>query len=581
MSEGYHFPTSQFGLTTDPRTSNQVKEVSNKLSTGAKTIELSLIQTNILESIPRQHFKEINRLKKLVGADLTFHGPLVEPTGITQNGWEPSQREQAERQMWNSLERAHDVDPDGNIVVTFHTSNGLPEPRTRIKTKDGKEISTGIAVIDERTGRFGALPRPKEDYFTGEKADPDTELKKLNEQNWTQELNNVNIAAIRGRERFDRLNVVGRENREIAKKLDLEKLYQTANTEEGKRFMSSLDPETKKVAEDLVDEMNYGAISIKDSYIGFKSLYNQAYSAAQTAKDKDSIKKLEAIKKEVTPLVGEYDKDPYKVKKLSQAISKGIEELGSMNPPQVFQPIEKFAIDKASETFSNLAFSAYNKFGNTAPVISIENPPAGMGLSRADEIRELIKESRNKFTQKLMENRGLSEDEAKRQAEKLIGATWDVGHINMIRKYGYDAEDVVKESKIIAPYVKHVHLSDNFGLDHTELPMGMGNVPTKKILELQEQFKNAKKIVETGGPWYQFFQRSPLSETMRAFGSPIYAMEMAPSWNYGTSGGYFVGQGATLPEQHFSLYGSGFSNLPTELGGQMAGRSRMGGAPIE
>jgi len=29
------------------------------------------------------------------------------------------------------------------------------------------------------------------------------------------------------------------------------------------------------------------------------------------------------------------------------------------------------------------------------------------------------------------------------------------------------------------------------------------------------------------------------------------------------------------------MYGAGFSNLPVELGGQMAGRSRMSGAPIE
>jgi len=33
--------------------------------------------------------------------------------------------------------------------------------------------------------------------------------------------------------------------------------------------------------------------------------------------------------------------------------------------------------------------------------------------------------------------------------------------------------------------------------------------------------------------------------------------------------------------QHFSMYGSGFSNLPPELGGQLSGRARLGGAPIE
>jgi hypothetical protein len=82
---------------------------------------------------------------------------------------------------------------------------------------------------------------------------------------------------------------------------------------------------------------------------------------------------------------------------------------------------------------------------------------------------------------------------------------------------------------------------------------------------------------------FQFFQKSPLTETFRAFGSPIYGMQMGPSWSYtaNASGGYYGGYGRVLPDQHFSTYGAGFSNLPPELGGQMGGRSRMGGAPIE
>jgi len=35
------------------------------------------------------------------------------------------------------------------------------------------------------------------------------------------------------------------------------------------------------------------------------------------------------------------------------------------------------------------------------------------------------------------------------------------------------------------------------------------------------------------------------------------------------------------PDIHHSIYGSGFSNLPVELGGQMQGRSRMSGNPME
>ena len=61
----------------------------------------------------------------------------------------------------------------------------------------------------------------------------------------------------------------------------------------------------------------------------------------------------------------------------------------------------------------------------------------------------------------------MSTGKAKNVAKQMIGATWDVGHINMMRKKGYSEKDVIKETKEIAPFVKHVHLSDNFGLDHT------------------------------------------------------------------------------------------------------------------
>jgi hypothetical protein len=48
-------------------------------------------------------------------------------------------------------------------------------------------------------------------------------------------------------------------------------------------------------------------------------------------------------------------------------------------------------------------------------------------------------------------------------------------------------------------------------------------------------------------------------------------------------GAYFSGYGATLPEQHFSMYGGGFSSLPTELGGQVPGTGgrRFAGTPME
>jgi hypothetical protein len=191
--------------------------------------------------------------------------------------------------------------------------------------------------------------------------------------------------------------------------------------------------------------------------------------------------------------------------------------------------------------------------------------------------------SRDKFIENAVKE-GMPEKEARNASEKMIGVTWDVGHINMLRKFGFSEEDIVKESAKIAPLLKHVHLSDNFGFEHTELPMGMGNVPIQKIMEkLGQKGFEAMKVIEAGN-WWQHFKTSPFQQTLETFGSPIYGMKMAPYWNQAvTTQGYFSGYGQILPQINYETMGSGFSTLPAELGGQRqtGGRSRMSGSPME
>ena len=197
----------------------------------------------------------------------------------------------------------------------------------------------------------------------------------------------------------------------------------------------------------------------------------------------------------------------------------------------------------------------------------------------------IVEGAREKFVEKAVKD-GMGQGEAEKQAEKLIGVTWDVGHINMLRKQGFNEEDIIKETEKVAKFVKHVHLSDNFGFEHTELPMGMGNVPMADIMKKigQEGF-DVKKVIEAGD-WWQHFSpggksNPPIVPTLQGFGSPLYSG--GPGWNniYGVPGGYFGGYGTMLPEQHFQLYGAGFSSLPQELGGQMANKdSKFSGTPM-
>jgi hypothetical protein len=137
----------------------------------------------------------------------------------------------------------------------------------------------------------------------------------------------------------------------------------------------------------------------------------------------------------------------------------------------------------------------------------------------------------------------------------------------------------------VKPFLKHIHLSDNFGMEHTELPMGMGNVPMKGHMEaIGDKIKDFKHIIETGGHWYNDFRTSPLPATLAAFGSQLYPMQMQEHWDQAQAsalgGGYFSGYGMN-PDVHHSIYGAGFSNLPKELGGQIGGGNRLSGNPLE
>ena len=580
----YKFPASQFGVTTDPRNANQLVELSKKLNTGAGTVEISGVSTQMFESLPRQHLDEINRLRKLTGVDLTFHGPLIEPTGINPEArrWEPAQREQAERQIWSAVERSHQMNPKGNMVVTLHTSNGLPEQRGKIKTADGQEVDSSLAVIDERTGSFGAIPKPRKDFLLNKEQTVDDELKRMNEENWSKSLSQITVETQRSSQVLSEMSAASKEDGMLKESFDLYKLS-TKNPKEYDQKMEDIkriDSDMARGIENNMSQIGYADAYMRDAYTGFQEMFNQAYGAST----KEEQVKLDKLAKEIAPKIEAYKKGSSEVQDVGEIINKGIRVLNGIKP-QMLKPMREFAIDKASETFSNVALKAYDEFKDTAPILSLENPPAGMGLSRGEEIRDLVKATREKFIKKAQSEFGLSESDAKKQAEKLIGVTWDVGHINMVRKYGYDDKDIIKETEKVAPFVKHIHLSDNFGMEHTELPMGMGNVPTKEHMDLIAKYnKQAKKIIETGGPWYQFFQTSPLQKTLEAFGSPIYGMQMAPYWNQTSTmnNGYFAGYGAMLPDQHFSMYGAGFSNLPTELGGQIGGgRSRLSGNPME
>ncbi len=85
MSDGLNasMSTGSFGMTTDPRTANILKEVSGKLSMGVKNIEIEGVTERVFDAIPKEQFKEVNRLAKLTGIDVSLHGPVIDVAGYS------------------------------------------------------------------------------------------------------------------------------------------------------------------------------------------------------------------------------------------------------------------------------------------------------------------------------------------------------------------------------------------------------------------------------------------------------------------------------------------------------------------
>lgn len=594
---GVSFPSYQgkinastLSMSTDARTANVVKEVTDSLNMGIKNIELSQVSAQVLEAIPKGHLKEVNRLAKLTGVETTLHAPVMEVSGINpQQGFDETQRQSVERQLMNAIDRANELNPDKSTPVTFHSSAELPGHIWE-QTPDGKRLAKMFAVNVE-SGKMAPIDKdirykPTQEGVKEIYESPEEKLKIMNDTEWSNSIFQIET----NREHIDRIMQ------------DVHPLF----TQKFLAYrMGQLPPESITSEEMAYFNKIASATEFANqAQATATTLFSNAYEKAKKTNNQQAIENLNALSKKYAEALG-MQKESERNKKLSNEerinliykahnpinqsaalalLRDGLNEVGAIDS---WVPMEEFAMDKSAETFSNLALYSYKKYKDNAPIISIENPPAGGGFSTGEELKMLVDKTRQQFVEKAKKD-GMSESQAKKVADNLIGVTWDVGHINMIRKQGFDEKEIIKQTEKIAPYLKHVHLSDNFGLEHTELPMGMGNVPLKEIMEkLGKKGFESSKVVEAMSWWQHFSQggkhSGPFGPTLSGLGSGFYSTG-GPTWNQagGFSQGYFSGYGMMLPSVNYETFGSGFSTLPAELGGQRGGQgSRMSGRGME
>ena len=591
---GYRMSAAQLGFPGSPQTANQLGEAINAAKQGVKAFEVTMLQADTAETIPKQHFSEMRALMKLTGVKPSVHGPMIDAAGFDDKGnWgQEFGRVSNERRMFDTIEKAAMLDSKGSVPVVFHSAGlGTPGAEFRPANKslgEKKPVMERSAMINRETGQV-AQTKERRSYFMST-SDRDFELGKDNISKggtlMTVERSIDNNNAVEWDEKLKGVIIdKGKVDRALGQLWQNAEALNLANININNEADRNVLNETLNKNPTVHNEMIKAEVLLENNNLTFRSLFNTAYKYGteeqrKKLKDLSNEWKRDSDKRSPNPFQEQMDasalQDHYFNKFKDITSRKLTEKDGLLVPdarfgaPEIYQEIGEFAMDKAATTFGNLAMKSYGKLGaDKAPVLAIEPFHPGAALSGTDEMINLVKKSRKNFAKHLMEEKGLNKRKAEKVAEEKIGVTWDVGHINMIKKQGFTDKDVVAQTKKIAPMVKHVHLTDNFGFADTHLAPGMGNVPIKKILEELEKtgrFAEMRKITEAGA-FVQHFKQLPHPLTMAAFGSPIYSMKGGPGFNqaHQMQGSYFGGYGTVNPQTHHSYFGAGFTTMPQNM----------------
>jgi hypothetical protein len=229
--------------------------------------------------------------------------------------------------------------------------------------------------------------------------------------------------------------------------------------------------------------------------------------------------------------------------------------------------IREYGVQKEADTIARAAINLKDltkKKKLKDPLwVAPENWYEGFHGSHPQEMKEVIQESRkrmvklltspklkNEVTEKMEENKicnkGMSKSHAEKLAEDHIRATFDIGHLNVWRKYHKGTEkefdNWMKENVkdlVDNNIIGHVHLSDNFGFYDEHVELGEGNAPLQDFMKiLKEKGYKGKMIVEPGGQRKDQTHRIWTS-AMKFGQSPVYRIDSSSKTWTDVEGSYF------------------------------------------
>ncbi len=541
----------------------------------------------------RQELREIARANEVNIASVHTPTQVGNLSGFAgpEKGFVDEQREAFVNEVKQAVNFAADVTGGGAVVVhTGEFQRPMSEQtwayddygRLMFKHYHEEPERAVMRLVDDRTGKVITEVRKNQDVFrpVWHTADHD--------YSYTDEKTGQNVYVRKG-------DYIDYENR----KLDIEKRVPNYDYEEGKfkarkmtwdDFVEEAKERNEKKAQDLGRPLGPDEIVKPEEAFLRATIENQAAQARGWAlyhmrMFDERVKTLNKLKEaykhykkleEATP-----EEERWKLMKPGSSISYAISQLGlaprqdklpsqileeeiretrhdlehtyqgsatyeqqaeeQMNMLEHARPVERYAIEKSTDSYAEAGIYAMEQTQARKlekPVfIAAEQvfPEMGYG-SHPEEIIELIQKSRDKMADRLIKERGLSKEEARKKAADHLKMTLDTEHVGLWKRYfqkkpgeneeqfnkrfnSWYMEQVKKMEQ--AGIIGHIHLADGFGYGHANLPVGHGDMPiTDAVAYLKKRGYTGAYLSEGYGDATRM-----LREAWKSFGSPIYGAQ--------------------------------------------------------
>lgn len=503
------------------------KSIEGALNSGAKHIEItSLSRQGAARSfdLPSSATSEVKRLAQFNSVTFSVHAsPYLKMSGFGNNGFSLEIRNQAIREAKASIDFAYAITHIKNESFLVLHPNSFPRPVSNIggEFREGNLIN--YYLVDPRTEQIVAVISEQDLVFIPQQA-KDTRGNPLwlldrNRQPLLDSLAGKPIPRlatdINGRIRGEQVRFseyIQREKREGKSLNEIIKnfLHFQRSSEvnrgylgliEAERTLSDAQTRRDRLQDALEHYRNVNGVLSQDERWRIEKIIPDRLNSLGISVPSD-------VRSVVSLLEDELQANQRIIETARQNLTGGWPQLTQLlESLREIKLLEEHGLDKISEVIAELGEYSFCKSSDNPVRLAIENlaSPQMYG-SCASELLEIIEESRKNLALRL-QKRGYGGSESKRLARELIGATLDIGHLNLCRQfYTGDAFHhwMISQTRELSKGndIFNVHLSDNRGNDDSHLSLGEGNVPIQAMLTVlaEDDYKGFVVVEGVGSP---------------------------------------------------------------------------------